>query len=166
MQKLAYFTALGLNVSLGHRPHFYGPFSVKVEDAVANAVIAGELHETVERIPHWRGGPDLRKYTYDLTELGKQRVDDLIEHNASEWDHVRDPVHAIKDVLPTLDQTTLSSAAKTFLIISESDTGVAVSKIPSLAKRLGWDLEPHQVKNTMSLLKQLGLVAGPGKKPH
>lgn len=54
MQKLAYFSGLGLNTGLGHRPHYYGPYSSKVEDAVSNAVIAGELHETVERMPHWR----------------------------------------------------------------------------------------------------------------
>lgn len=63
MQKLAYFAGLGLNTGLGHRAHFYGPYSSRVEHAVSNAVIAGQLHETVERMPHWRGGPDVLKYT-------------------------------------------------------------------------------------------------------
>lgn len=94
-----------------------------MEDAISNAVIAGELHETVERMPHWRGGPDMLKYTYDLTPVGKDRVDGLIEQNSSEWARVRDSVGAIKGVLPDLDQKTLSSAAKTYLIISESEEG-------------------------------------------
>lgn len=158
MQKLAYFTGLGLNTGLGHRPHYYGPYSSKVEDAVSNAVIAGELHETVERMPHWRGGPDVLKYTYVLTDPGRQRVDGLIEHNAEQWHQVRDAVAAIKGVLPQLDQKTLSSAAKTYLIISESEQGVDEAEIPVLAKQLGWDLDPTQVRDTVSLLEQLNLL--------
>lgn len=117
MQKLAYFTGLRLSTGMGHRPHFYGPFSSKVEDAVSNAVLAGDLHETVERMPHRSGGPDLRKYTYVLTENGKRRVEDLIEHRPEQWGCVRDAVHVIKEVLPTFDQETLSTAANTYLVI-------------------------------------------------
>ena len=158
MQKLAYFTALGLNARLGHRPHFFGPFSSKVEDAVDNAVIAGELYETTDRFPDWQGGPDVLKYTYDLTTNGKARVDRLIEHNSVEWDHVRDAVQGIRQVLPGLDQKTLSAAAKTYLIISESDAGVNEGEIPVLARRLGWELNADQVVDTVRLLEQLDLL--------
>ena len=163
MQKLAYFSGLGLNTSLGHRAHFYGPYSSKVEDAVGNAVVAGEMREMVERMEDWYGGPDLQRYTYRLTPEGKERVDRLIESNSGEWDRIRDSVHAVKKVLPTLDQKTLSSAAKTFLIISESPEGVAMADIPSLAKKLGWDLEPEQVSKTIELLKRLDLISTPGE---
>ena len=158
MQKLAYFTSLGLNTRMGHRPHFFGPYSSRVEDAIANAVIAGELHETVERLPDWRGGPDVMKYTYDLTPSGKARVDSLIEHNSAEWDQVRDAVQAIRAVLPELDQKTLSAAAKTYLIISESDEGVDEADIPELARRLGWDLDAKQVRDTVALLERVDLL--------
>ena len=158
MQKLAYFTALGLNTRLGHRPHFFGPFSSKVEDAVGNAVIAGELYETTDRFSDWRGGPDVLKYTYKLSTVGKSRVDRLIEHNSDEWDHVRDSVQGIRQVLPGLDQKTLSAAAKTYLIISESEEGVDEEKIPALARRLGWELDTDQVSDTVKLLEQLDLL--------
>ena len=158
MQKLAYFTALGLNTRLGHRPHFFGPFSSKVEDAVGNAVIAGELSETTDRFPDWRGGPDVLKYTYQLTQSGKERVDRLIEDSSNEWDHVRDSVHGIQHVLPGLDQKTLSAAAKTYLIISASEAGVDEGEVPNLARRLGWELNADQVSNTVKLLEQLDLL--------
>lgn len=158
MQKLAYFTGLGLNTALGHRPHYFGPYSSKIEDAVTNAVIAGELHETVERLGDWGGGPDVLKYTYDLTPAGKSRVDRLIEHNSSEWDRIRDAVQAIQAVLPGLDQKTLSAAAKTYLIISESNEGVEEADIPALAKRLGWELDANQVRDTVTLLERLDLL--------
>jgi uncharacterized protein YwgA len=159
MQKLAYFTGLRLGTGLGHRAHFYGPYSGKVEDAVGNAVIAGELSETVERMPDWRGGPEVLKYTYRLTPDGSRRVDDLIENKSEQWDLVRNSVQGIIKALPSLDQKTLSSAAKTFLIISESDEGVSESDIPALAKELGWDLDSGQVSDVVGLLERLELLA-------
>jgi len=52
----------------------------------------------------------------------------------------------------------LSSAAKTYLIISDSDDEIDESDIPDLAARLGWELSDEQVSKTVSILQQLGLV--------
>src|SRR5688572_30137640 len=106
MQKLAYFCGLELGAGLGHRPHFYGPYSARVEDAMTNAVIAGELRESAERIPDWGGGPELRKYTYTLEGPGRSRVERLIQEHPDEWARIRQAVTAIKQVLPDLDQKT------------------------------------------------------------
>jgi uncharacterized protein YwgA len=159
MQKLAYFAGLGRPGSLGHKPHFYGPYSTQVEDAVANAVIAGELHETVEHMPNWRGGPDVLKYTYRLQPRGKQRVDRLIEEHPEEWRAIRGAVQSIRRVLPSLDQKTLSTAAKTHLIVSKAEGGVALDEIPTLAGQLGWQIDEAEVEKTVELLDELGLVA-------
>ena len=159
MQKLAYFSGLELGAGLGHRPHYYGPFSSKVEDAVHNAVLAGELSETAKSVPDmWGNGPDVLKYTYTLEEAGQARVNRLMEDHPAEWQRISRAVAAIKSVLPTLDQKTLSSAAKTFLIIAESEEGVDEDDIPKFAKRLGWRLTPSQVKTTVRLLEQLDLL--------
>lgn len=158
MQKLAYFCSLELGASLGHYAHYYGPFSSKVEDALTNAVIAGQLDEDVDRVPDWRGGPDLLKFTYRLDDPGRTRVDALIADHRSEWDVITESVSAIRRVLPDLDQKTLSSAAKTYLLISESEEGVDEGDIPKLAKRLGWSLSSGQVTSTVTLLEQLGLI--------
>jgi uncharacterized protein YwgA len=161
MQKLAYFAGLGLDTPLGHRAHFYGPFSSRVEDAVSNAVIAGELHETVERMPHWHGGPDVLKYTYALTDEGRERAERVSAAHPVGWERIEHSVRAIREVLPDLDQKTLSSAAKTYLIISESEDGVEEAEIPTMAKQLGWELTADQVKDTVRLLEQLELLVEP-----
>jgi uncharacterized protein YwgA len=158
LQKLAYFASLALHTGLGHRAHYYGPFSPKVEDALNNAVIAGELHETVERMPDWHGGPDLLKYTYTLDHAGERRVDSLIENHPQAWDRIHGAVTAIQDALPNLDQKTLSSAAKTHLIVSEAEGPVPVEEIPVFARRLGWHLSPTQVTRTVDILQKLQLV--------
>jgi uncharacterized protein YwgA len=162
LQKLAYFCGLHLGAGFGHRPHYFGPYSSKVEDAATNAAVAGELHESVERVPDfWGSGSDVLKYSYDMTDAGEDRVTRLIDDYPEEWERIEGAVTAIQEVLPTLDQKTLSSAAKTYLIISESEgeEGVEESDIPNLAKRLGWNLSPAEVKNTIKLLEELDLVA-------
>jgi uncharacterized protein YwgA len=158
MQKLAYFSGLFLGTALGHHAHYYGPYSSKVEDALNNAVIAGELREIAERMPDWSGGPDLRKYTYDLQPSGRDRVERLVRTHPKEWQRILTAVGAVRTVLPDLDQKTLSSAAKTFLIISESEEGVEEDDIPALARQLGWELSPAQVRTTIRLLDHLGLL--------
>jgi uncharacterized protein YwgA len=159
LQKLAYFSSLSLGRPLGHRAHYYGPYSRVVEDAAANAVIAGTLRETAERMTGWGGGPERLKYTYDLEPSGQARVDELIESHADDWHKIRSAVGAVKGVLPDLDQKTLSSAAKTYLIISESDgEGVDPKEIPAMAEQLGWDLDGNQVEQTIEILKKLALI--------
>jgi uncharacterized protein YwgA len=159
MQKLAYFSGLALDRSLGHQPHYYGPFSSKVEDALTIATAAGELRETVERMPGWSGdGPDIIKYTYELTDQGQEKVSVLQRDHREGWTKVHAAVNAISEVLPDLNQMMLSSAAKTYLIVDESGTDVDVEEIPKLAKRLGWKLTPSQVNRTLDILRRLNLL--------
>lgn len=158
MQKLAYFSAHELGMALGHRPHYYGPYSAKVEDALNNAVIAGELHETVERLPDWSGGPDLLKYRYTLPERGLERAERLLVEHPKEWECIHAAVSRIKEVLPDLDQKTLSAAAKTYLIVDETEGGVSEDEIPKLARRLGWTLTTAQVGQTVEILHKLNLL--------
>jgi uncharacterized protein YwgA len=138
MQKLSYFSGLELSASPGHRAHYYGPYSSRVEDALNLAVVAGDLHELVERYPDWYGsGPDTLKYTYQLTDAGKAKALELAEEHAAEWERIEHAVAAIRTVIPDLNQKTLSSAAKTYLIVSESDETVQEDHIPQLAEKLG-----------------------------
>jgi hypothetical protein len=92
-------------------------------------------------------------------------VERLVKDHPSEWDQIRSSVQAVRAVLPTLDQQTLSSAAKTYLIIAESEEGVEQEQIPNLAKRLGWELSPAQVDKTVALLDQLRLLDGESNEP-
>ncbi len=158
VQKLAYFVGLALSASLGHRPHYYGPYSSRVEDALNLAVVAGELDEQVQRFPDWYGGPDVRRYTYRLTDDGRNKVDALKGAHPDEWQRIQEAVAAIKRVVPDLEQKTLSSAAKTYLIVSESEETVSEDEIPDLARHLGWTLNKAQVRKTVEILEELGLL--------
>lgn len=163
MQKLAYFSGIGLGSTLGHRAYYYGPYSSKVEDALSVASVAGELHETADRMSDWSGGPDIVRYTYTLTEEGGRRVAALKERSPRQWDTIASAVAAVKSAIPDLNQKMLSSAAKTYLIISDSEGTIEESDIPALAAQLGWELTADQVEKTVSILQQLGLVEDTGQ---
>jgi len=158
MQKLAYFASIGLGTTLGHRAYYYGPYSSKIEDALSVASVAGELHETVERLPDWSGGPDILKYTYALTDDGRRKAEQVIAEAPGQWDRISYAVHSIRATVPDFNQKMLSSAAKTYLIISDSPEETSEEDIPELASRLGWTLTAEQVTQTVDLLQRLGLV--------
>jgi len=167
MQKLAYFSGLGLGTVLGHRAHFYGPYSARVEDGLVLAAVGGDLKETVERMPDWTGsGSDYVKYTYDLTEQGREKVAALRDEHPEESGRIDTAVRAIRNVIPDLNQKTLSSAAKTYLILAESEGDVSEDRIPELATKLGWKLSQADANQTVEILRQLGLVAVAGEEPE
>lgn len=162
MQKLAYFSSISLGSTLGHRAYYYGPYSSKVDDALSVASIAGELHETADRMSDWSGGPEIVRYTYALTDNGRARISQIKEQAPEHWEWIAGAVAAVRKAIPDLNQKMLSSAAKTYLIISDSDDEIEESDIPDLAARLGWELSDEQVSKTVSILQQLGLVEDTG----
>ncbi len=141
---------------LGHRPHFFGPYSSQVEDAVANAVIAGELHQTVERL---RTGAAARRAQVRLRpHRGRQgRVDELIEHNRPNGTSVRDAVHAIRRPPGHRPEDTVRGGQDLSDHLGVRG-GRRRGRDPELARRLGWDLDADQVRNTITLLEQLDLL--------
>ena len=157
-QKLAYFVGVEIGRDLSHQAHFYGPFSRDVEEALALAVVAGDLSETVERIPDWYGGPDARRYSYALTDEGSGRVEVLKAENPDVAERVAATVERVRQAVPDLRQKTLSSAAKIHLIVSEQGRPVVTGEIPRLAARLGWELTQDEVDTTVDVLRRLELV--------
>lgn len=165
MQKLAYFAGLGLRASLEHRVHYYGPYSSRVEDALGFASEGGDLRETVDRFAAWRpGSEDVVQYSYALTEQGRRRVNELRERFPKAARSVDEAIAAIRDVVPDLNQATLSAAAKTYLIISEGGE-VEEDNIPAVAERLGWTLMPNQVERTVAILERLDLLEEADSEP-
>jgi uncharacterized protein YwgA len=164
-QKLAYFAGVELEQSTGHTAHFFGPFSYEIERALNLAALAGDFDETIDRIPDWTGGPDAIKHTYVLTDEGKEEVTTIREAHQEEAEAVDATISAIAEAVPHFRQKTLSAAAKIHLIVSEQGRTIPVNDLPGLAKQLGWRLSKSQIKHTVEVLQDLGLVeatqAGP-----
>jgi uncharacterized protein YwgA len=158
MQKITYFVAVALEQDLGHRAHYYGPYSRPVESALADAALGDEITETMERFPNYYSGPDIRKYTYELTPDGEELVRELEADHPEEATTIDDTVGAIKEAVPDLDQNTLSMAAKNHFIVDTEGGTAKLSDIPDLARELGWRISDGQVQKSVELLKGLDLL--------
>lgn len=158
MQKITYLVAVALNRDLGHRAHYYGPYSRPVEFALAQTALAEEVTETMERFPSYTAGPDIRKYRYELTPQGIEQAAEARVRDKGGAEIVKATVQAIHDAVPDLDQQTLSMAAKIHFIVSHEDEPTKLADIPNLARQLGWRISDAQVERSVELLQTLHLL--------
>jgi uncharacterized protein YwgA len=158
MQKMAYFVSVALETDLGHRAHYYGPYSRPVDYALAQTALSDEVTETMERFPSYVSGPDIRKYTYGLTAEGVKEVTEIQRRDDQAAGIVKGTVKAVQEAVPDLDQQTLSMAAKIHFIVTHQDEPARLEDIPNLAKQLGWRISDAQVERSVQLLQRLDLL--------
>jgi uncharacterized protein YwgA len=157
VQKMAYFAANALGEDLGHHAHYYGPYSREVERALTHSALSEDVHETVERFPGWRGGPDGRQYHYELTGQGKDLVTELRRRYSDECGVIDAIVARLDRAVPSRNQHTLSLAAKTHLILSQQP-GTPVRDVPELARALNWEMSEGDLAQAVEVLKQVSTV--------
>ena len=151
-QKLGYFSGVALGQDLGHRPHYYGPYSRPFEAALNNSAFAGDIEETVRLFSTGRA------FHYKLTPQGADAVAQLKQDHPEGAKRVNDIVTRLGELVPGYWQHPLSLAAKVDLIVQEQSSAVGASDIPSLAKNLGWDLSDTDVDKAVDILVGLDRV--------
>lgn len=159
LQKVAYFVGILRETGFRHQAHFYGPFSDVVEADVEALALSGLIDERAHSLAFvGSGGHQARRYEYDLTEDGSKRIDELRAAYPSEFSAIEDFVHQLEEAAGGLDQNVLSASAKTFFIARREQRNLSVTDIRDLARELGWDLRPQQIKRVSRVLQRLNLV--------
>jgi uncharacterized protein YwgA len=160
LQKLSYFAGLEIDEDLGHHAHYYGPYSRPVESALNNSAFAGELDEVAERFSSW-SGPDIYKYTYTLTDEGKQEVASLRSRFPDLNSKVERVVQRLAKLVPGFSQHPLSLAAKVDYIARREHATISATEIPDRAQRLGWEVSEPDVEKAVEILVGLGHAPAP-----
>lgn len=159
LQKTAFFVSECLGAELGHRAHYYGPFSDQVECDVEDLVFAGLVEEQMATLSFaGHGAHQARRYEYRLTEDGRARVNDLEVAYPDDISALRNFIGRLVAAAGGLDQRILSPAAKTYFIAKREGRSISTSEIRQLAKKLGWDLRPPQIKIVAEVLGTLKLA--------
>lgn len=159
LQKVMYFVGRKLNRDLGHHAHYYGPFASSVEEETAALVLSKLVEERVQPLGFWTaGGFPAKQYEYTLTELGRKRLEDVVQRHPGEVKLVDEVVDGLLAEAGRLDQKVLSAAAKVDYIAKEEGRPVAVVDVRSAAKDLGWTISQPQVEEVVGLLSNLGFV--------
>jgi uncharacterized protein YwgA len=151
-QKLCYFVAGAIDQDLGHRAHYFGPYSRQVESALSNSAFAGDIEETVRLFSSGRA------YHYKLSSQGQSTVTELSDGHPLASRTIKSTIANLRRQVPTFAQHPLSLAAKVDLIVRQQGGSIATDAIPSVAERLGWDVSSADVALAVKILVGLDRV--------
>ena len=165
LQKVTYLVAVKLGVSLGHRAHFFGPYSATIEANTNALALSGLIQESVEILGINAQGWPVRRYTYHVTKDGKGVIAEIEEDFPEELARVDAVINDIEKVVGSLDQKVLSAAAKVLFIAREEDRSIQLDEISRLALEHGWTLSAFQVERVADVLHDLGLAKIAGSVP-
>lgn len=162
LQKTVYFLGLrtGLEEDLGYRPHFYGPYSDEVADAVGRLKALGFLDCTRSGV----GSVDSRGFEvvrsdYRLNAEGRMVAEIKKKQFKGEWGYIQKGAEELETLL-TKDYMQLSIAAKIKFMLGkrQAQSPVKPEELASLASRFGWSVTPDQVRAAARSLAEAGLV--------
>ena len=157
LQKKLYFASVLTNEDFGFVPHYYGPYSQSVADAVNSLAANHFVQERTETLP---GEPNVfgerRRHSYSLTGDG-QAVLAVIDKlpDTEKW---RKVLQIVNSHSVARDFNLLSVAAKIHIIVKA--VGKATRKdIRAQAKRYGWKISDEDIGKVEDyLLNQLRVL--------
>jgi uncharacterized protein YwgA len=160
LQKTIYFLGIlsGSKDDLGFRPHFYGPYSAEVSDAVAHLRSLGFVDQNVSS---WgskdEAGFEVARYDFRLNDEGRSAADTKARKYPDELRRLRDAVEKFER-MKDQDYEKLSIAAKTYFMLGEKRGKAGKEELARLAQKFGWSVNPDQVSEAARFLESLGLV--------
>ena len=159
LQKLVYIVGILTRSldELGYRPHFYGPYSDDVAEAVSHLKTIGAIEQTVSDWGYNSSGFEIRRYDFSLNDPGRKFVEGLAHENSELWEKIRGAVK-IYEQAGDRDYMALSIAAKTYFLLDHRKAPASDSALAALAARFGWSVTPDQVRAAVDYLVSLNLV--------
>jgi len=157
LQKKLYFLSVLMRKDFQFRPHYYGPYSENVADAVNTLVSAGFLkeHAAASSIPNVFG--ERRRYSYTMTPDGKQLLEFISSNKVDGFDKWQEALRRLNSREISSDFNLLSIAAKMHYILSE-DKKLKANNICNKAKELGWQITVEQIEKVAKDLISLDLI--------
>ena len=153
IQKLVYFCTKkidNLNVP-PYVPHYYGPFSPGLREALEKMVAYSFLYEASIL------GNAHEGYKYGLTDDGREIAKKAQEENRNCFEAVGEIVKTCKEFCE-LKTHPLSYAAKIHYLVDSHHEKMSFSDAIKYAKELGWKVSEDNVDQGARLLEKLGLV--------
>jgi uncharacterized protein YwgA len=158
LQKVTYFGSQVLEVDLGHSAYYYGPYSPSVEADAEALVLGGLVSETVEQLGFFSHGYAANQFHYSVTDVGQDRLVRLKAAYPEQMTKLEEFVNSVISVAGSLEQATLSAAAKTLYIAREQGKPVSLEEVKLLASDFGWKLSKTKINQVVQILSQLRLV--------
>jgi uncharacterized protein YwgA len=159
LQKVAYLAGKALERDLGHRAHYYGPFSSVIESETETLVLSDLVEEKVRSLGFANSaGFEAKQYDYKLTEAGRERLALINDRYGLQVETVNHVVDSLIENVGGLDQRMLSPAAKVDYIATREGRPVTKRDVRMAASDLGWSLNDSQIDSVVELLSKLGFI--------
>ena len=163
LQKKIYFLGVltGMLDELGYRPHFYGPYSDEVAQAIAELKTIGYVEQDVRSAGVAdAAGFERRRYDYRLTDAGKRVAQAKAEAHRPLSERIHDVAERLKKA-GSIDYMRLSIAAKTYFLFMQQGAQPTESDLAQFASKFGWHVKPQEVQEAASYLAELELLPRP-----
>src|SRR4051794_2256979 len=147
LQKLVYIVGILTRSleELGYRPHFYGPYSDDVAEAVTHLKTIGAIEQSVSDWGYGSNGFEIKRYDFTLNDSGRQYAQGVAQRNTERWTAIQDAVR-IYTQAGDRDYMSLSIAAKAYFLLDHRKIPTSDSDLAALASRFGWSVTPDQVR--------------------
>lgn len=156
--KRGYFLDKILEVGLNYKPHYYGPYSPKLEEAIGQCRALGFVEQrTVNYGYDTEKGFEFKRYDYSLTEDGEIIVKNLMQKEPEMSAKIIELFKKIAE-LDEEDYVKLSLAAKTMFVLEKQRSGTSYEEIVDEAKKYDWDISDKAVEKAADFLKAMNLV--------
>lgn len=160
LQKTVYFLGklTGNLDELGYRPHFYGPYSPDLAEAVDRLLSLGFVNETVSSGGAVdRRGFEVARHDYELSEEGRKVAELKSQRHPGLWKKLQGAVRVLEKG-NNLDYVKLSVAAKTDFMLGKRQGKATIPELAKAASAFGWVVKPEEVSNAAEFLERIGLV--------
>lgn len=160
LQKKIYFLGVLTNTleELGYRPHFYGPYSDEVAQAMQELKTIGYVEQDVRSTGMAdAAGFERCRYDYRLTEAGKRVAEAKAAASGGLWAKLQDIADRLKSA-GSVDYMKLSIAAKTYFLLGQSQAKPSDNDLAQLASKFGWQVKPAEIQEAGRYLEKLKLL--------
>jgi uncharacterized protein YwgA len=159
IQKMIYFISLILGEDLEFKPHYYGPYSIQVEQGLDELIGAGfvDVTRNIFGVDVSKGF-EFKRYDFFLTNSGQKLSDAIEEDNREEYNKIKDFVGKLKSKTGDPDYLSLSIAAKAYFILEKEGKPMNMNAIKEKAKNFGWNVTKDDIDMAVNILKKLNFV--------
>ena len=153
VQKQIYFFSQLYDKKISFGSGYYGPYSRDVAGALASLVELGFLRETRETLPV-QSEFEPYKYTYTLTEGGKEVLARIKEKHRDEAGDIEKFVSRLKETGAHQNVITLSLAAKVGFIIDKKGASFCPDEqdLVREAESLGWRINRNDIEKAAGFI--------------
>ena len=158
LQKRAFFVGELSSLELDFNAHYYGPFSAQIDSAVSQLKSLGFLDEAPIGFGVARGGFEMKRYDYRITEDGREVVEMLKEQSSDDYKRISQTLEMIR-AAGDPDYVELSIAAKAYFILKEGSRPMSRDELLREAERFDWSIAAGSLDRAVDFLERLKMVS-------